>query len=89
MHHQVEQVILDDGTVLDADIVVMGVSFALYRLRVLLYYQVGVRPATNYLKGVERDRDGGLRVDSNLRLQHFKDIYVAGDIARYVRRSSL
>jgi len=65
---RVDGVVLDDGTKIDADIVVMG---------------VGVRPVTNYLKGVERDKDGGLRVNSQLRLHNFNNVYVAGDIARF------
>jgi NADPH-dependent 2,4-dienoyl-CoA reductase/sulfur reductase-like enzyme len=64
----VDGVLLDDGTKIDADLVIMG---------------VGVRPVTNYLKGVDRDKDGGLSVDSHLRLHKFNNVYVAGDIARF------
>ena len=44
---------LDDGTVLDADLVVVG---------------VGVRPVTDFVEGVELDADGGVPVDDQLRV---------------------
>ena len=44
---------LDDGTTLDADLVVVG---------------IGVQPVTEYVRGVELDPDGGLPVDERLRV---------------------
>jgi apoptosis-inducing factor 3 len=57
---------LDDGTLLDADLVVVG---------------IGVRPVTDFVAGVERDRDGGLPVDEQLSLA--PGVWAAGDVARY------
>ena len=42
---------LEDGTALEADLVVVG---------------IGVQPATDFVMGVERDHDGGLPVDASL-----------------------
>jgi NADPH-dependent 2,4-dienoyl-CoA reductase/sulfur reductase-like enzyme/nitrite reductase/ring-hydroxylating ferredoxin subunit len=50
---KVEAVELDDGSVLPADLVVVG---------------VGVVPSTGFVQGVARDADGGLSVDEELRL---------------------
>ena len=44
---------LDDGTLLDADLVVVG---------------IGVQPVTDYVRGVDIDPDGGLPVDEHLRV---------------------
>jgi apoptosis-inducing factor 3 len=44
---------LDDGTTLDADLVVVG---------------IGVQPVTEFVRGVELDPDGGLPVDERLRV---------------------
>lgn len=44
---------LDDGTVLEADLVVVG---------------IGVQPVTEFVRGVELDPDGGLPVDQHLRV---------------------
>lgn len=49
---------------IDADLVVVG---------------VGVKPATDFLAGVNRDQDGGVMVDEYLRAA--PDLYAAGDIA--------
>ncbi len=62
----VRAVELDDGTALDADLVVVG---------------VGVRPATEFVRGVELDADGGLPVDERLRVA--PGVWAAGDVARY------
>ena len=51
---------------LDADLVVVG---------------IGVEPATDFVEGVERDRDGGLPVDEQLALA--PGVWAAGDVARY------
>ena len=44
---------LDDGTTLDADLVVVG---------------IGVQPVTEFVRGVDLDPDGGLPVDARLRV---------------------
>ena len=49
----VRAVELDDGTTLEADLVVVG---------------IGVQPVTEFVRGVELDPDGGLPVDGRLRV---------------------
>jgi NADPH-dependent 2,4-dienoyl-CoA reductase/sulfur reductase-like enzyme/nitrite reductase/ring-hydroxylating ferredoxin subunit len=61
-----EGVELSDGTVLDADLVAIG---------------VGVQPVTEFVRGAELDRDGGVPVDDQFRVA--PGIWAAGDIARY------
>jgi NADPH-dependent 2,4-dienoyl-CoA reductase/sulfur reductase-like enzyme/nitrite reductase/ring-hydroxylating ferredoxin subunit len=63
---QVTAVVLDDGQKLAADLVVAG---------------VGVRPATDFLKGVPLNPDGSVSVDKYLRVAD--SLYAAGDIARF------
>ncbi|HUR75659.1 MAG TPA: FAD-dependent oxidoreductase [Sporichthya sp.] len=66
----VEKVILDDGTVVEADLVVVG---------------IGVRPATRWLEssGIElHERDGGILCDEFLRTS-LPGVYAAGDIAHF------
>lgn len=62
----VERVVLDDGSEIKADMVVIG---------------IGVRPATNFIEGVERAEDGGVLVDETLKAGD--GVYAAGDIARF------
>lgn len=62
----VRAVVLDDGSRLDADLVVVG---------------VGVRPATQFLRGLDLADDGGVVVDAHLRAG--EDVWAAGDIARF------
>lgn len=50
---RVETVVLEDGSRLPADLVVIG---------------VGVRPATDFVQGVARGEDGGLAVDAAMRV---------------------
>ncbi|GAA3389505.1 NAD(P)/FAD-dependent oxidoreductase [Cryptosporangium minutisporangium] len=67
---RVEAVVLSDGTVLDADLVVVG---------------IGSRPATGWLagSGVALDaRDGGVRCDEYLATSA-PDVYAAGDVAHW------
>ena len=61
---------LKDGTVLDADLVILG---------------VGVAPATEYLKdsGISLEKDGSLKVDENFAVVGQKDVFAIGDIATY------
>jgi NADPH-dependent 2,4-dienoyl-CoA reductase/sulfur reductase-like enzyme/nitrite reductase/ring-hydroxylating ferredoxin subunit len=63
---RVERVVLRDGSVLPAHLVVIG---------------VGVRPATEFVEGIAREKDGGLPVDATMRLAD--QIYAAGDIAAF------
>ncbi|KAJ5128380.1 Apoptosis-inducing factor 1 [Penicillium atrosanguineum] len=61
---------LKDGTVLPADVVVLG---------------VGVRPATDYLKdsGFTLEKDGSLATDEHFLVQGHDDVFAIGDIATY------
>jgi NADPH-dependent 2,4-dienoyl-CoA reductase/sulfur reductase-like enzyme len=63
------QVVLDDGTKVDADLVLVG---------------AGVLPSTKFLQGsgLELDRMGGVVVDPFLQ-SNVKDVFAAGDIATY------
>jgi NADPH-dependent 2,4-dienoyl-CoA reductase/sulfur reductase-like enzyme/nitrite reductase/ring-hydroxylating ferredoxin subunit len=63
---EVRCAVLKSGEWLDADIVVVG---------------VGVRPATDFIKGVDPNEDGGLTVDSHLRVT--EGVFAAGDVARF------
>jgi NADPH-dependent 2,4-dienoyl-CoA reductase/sulfur reductase-like enzyme len=65
-HGKVEAVELESGEKVDADMVVVG---------------VGVKPATDFLKGVELSDDGGVVVDEHLRAAD--GLYAAGDIANF------
>lgn len=55
---------------LDADVVILG---------------VGVAPETGFLKdsGFQLEKDGGIAVDSKLRVPGHKDVFAVGDIAAY------
>ena len=57
---------LKDGARIEADLVVVG---------------IGVRPATDFVHGIERTRDGGVPVDGRLHAGH--NLYVAGDVAAF------
>jgi NADPH-dependent 2,4-dienoyl-CoA reductase/sulfur reductase-like enzyme/nitrite reductase/ring-hydroxylating ferredoxin subunit len=61
---KVAAVELETGEKIDADLVVVG---------------VGVKPATDFLVGVNLHKDGGVVVDEHLRAT--ADLYAAGDIA--------
>lgn len=63
---RVQAVVLDNGEQLAAELVVAG---------------VGVKPATDFLKGVPLNPDGSVTVDQHLRVA--PDLYAAGDIARF------
>jgi NADPH-dependent 2,4-dienoyl-CoA reductase/sulfur reductase-like enzyme/nitrite reductase/ring-hydroxylating ferredoxin subunit len=62
----VKRVVLDSGERIEADLVIVG---------------VGVRPATEFLEGVELQRDGGVVVDKHLLAAD--SVYAAGDIAYF------
>lgn len=61
---KVNGVVLDNGEKIDADLVIVG---------------IGVSPVTDFLDGVEKQKDGGVVVDKYLKLAD--DLYAAGDIA--------
>ena len=63
---KVEAVLLEDGERIEADFVVVG---------------VGVKPATEFLHGVELHKDGG--VITNEYLEIADRVYAAGDIAHF------
>ena len=68
---KVGSVTLKDGTVLEADLVVLG---------------IGVKPATLFLKdnkAVTLEKDGSLKTDENFAVVGLKDVYAIGDIATY------
>ncbi|KAK6345032.1 hypothetical protein TWF718_006972 [Orbilia javanica] len=67
----VGSVILEGGTALEADAVILG---------------VGVAPATEYIKRFSLEKDGSLRVDDSFRVIGVKDAYAIGDIATYPYR---
>ena len=65
---RVEQVTLDSGEQIAADMVIIG---------------VGVEPNTNYLQGIKlNEKDRSIQVNSYLQTE-IKDIYAAGDIAQF------
>jgi NADPH-dependent 2,4-dienoyl-CoA reductase/sulfur reductase-like enzyme/nitrite reductase/ring-hydroxylating ferredoxin subunit len=64
-------VVLDSGERVEADLVVIG---------------VGVRPATDFLEGVELHEDGGVFVDRHMRAAG--GVYAAGDIAYFPSSSA-
>jgi NADPH-dependent 2,4-dienoyl-CoA reductase/sulfur reductase-like enzyme/nitrite reductase/ring-hydroxylating ferredoxin subunit len=59
-------VVLNNGERLPADLVVVG---------------TGVSPACDFVQGVERERDGSLRVDAGMQIQD--GLWAAGDIATF------
>lgn len=67
---RINTVELDNGTQLSADLVVVG---------------IGVTPATDYVKGLALDDDGGIQVSNHL-AANVADAWAAGDIARYPDR---
>jgi NADPH-dependent 2,4-dienoyl-CoA reductase/sulfur reductase-like enzyme len=66
---RVERLVLDDGSSLDADLVVVG---------------IGVDPAVGWLSSSGLPVDGGgLRCDACLRVRGTDSVYAAGDVARW------
>jgi len=63
---KVGAVLLENGERLETDIVVVG---------------IGVKPATDFLRGVELHQDGGVIADAHLRIGD--DVYAAGDITHF------
>ena len=65
----VENVKLESGDTLDADLVVVG---------------IGVRPVTGMLSGIGKNEDGSVNVDKGMRVVDGDgSLYAAGDIAAY------
>jgi NADPH-dependent 2,4-dienoyl-CoA reductase/sulfur reductase-like enzyme/nitrite reductase/ring-hydroxylating ferredoxin subunit len=64
--NQVESVELSNGKSLNADMVIIG---------------IGVKPATDFVKGINILEDGSIEVDKHFRVTD--DIYAAGDIATF------
>ena len=62
----VSAVILDNGERLPADFVLVG---------------IGVKPRTEFLQGITREKDGGVQTDEYLKIAD--DVYAAGDVAHY------
>jgi NADPH-dependent 2,4-dienoyl-CoA reductase/sulfur reductase-like enzyme/nitrite reductase/ring-hydroxylating ferredoxin subunit len=62
----VSAVVLDNGNRLPADVVIVG---------------VGVRPATDFIEGVRKNKDGGIIVDASMKA--VEGLYVAGDAAAF------
>ena len=65
---RVERLVLDDGSSLDADLVVVG---------------IGVDPALGWLASSGLPVDGGLCCDTSLRVCGTDSVYAAGDVARW------
>jgi len=59
-------VLLESGERIEAEIVLVG---------------IGIRPATDFIRGVNKGRDGGIIVDRNMSAGN--DIYAAGDVAQF------
>ncbi|MGA9295116.1 MAG: FAD-dependent oxidoreductase, partial [Ignavibacteriaceae bacterium] len=63
---KVESVILDSGEKVKTDFVVIG---------------IGVKPATDFIDGLDKNSDGGIKVDDSFWAA--EDIYAAGDAAAF------
>lgn len=64
-------VVLQDGTKLEADLVILG---------------VGVAPATEFLREnqvLRLEEDGSIQTDENFQVSGLKDVYAVGDIATH------
>lgn len=68
---KVGAVILQDGTKIEADLVILG---------------VGVAPATEFLRDnsvLRLEKDGSIQTDENFQVSGLKDVYAVGDIATH------
>lgn len=63
---KVESVVLESGEEIKTDFVVAG---------------IGIKPATEFLTGMELLKDGSLKTDSHLQVE--ENVYAAGDIASF------
>ena len=66
---KVKSVVLKDGKTIDTDMVIIG---------------IGVKPATEFVHGINLLKDGSIKVDKHFKLND--DIYAAGDIATFPDR---
>ena len=62
----VQYALLSSGERLKADLVIVG---------------IGVRPATDFLKGMQTNEDGSISVDANMKAA--ENVFAAGDVARW------
>jgi NADPH-dependent 2,4-dienoyl-CoA reductase/sulfur reductase-like enzyme/nitrite reductase/ring-hydroxylating ferredoxin subunit len=62
----IKSVILSNGERIECDLVVIG---------------IGVKPATDFIKGLNFEKDGSIKVDEYL--QAAEDVYASGDIATF------
>ncbi|KAK2616200.1 Apoptosis-inducing factor 1 [Conoideocrella luteorostrata] len=68
---RVGAVVLQDGTKIEADLVILG---------------VGVAPATEFLREnsvLRLEKDGSIQTDDNFQVSGLKDVYAVGDIATH------
>ena len=63
---KVGSVVLSNGEKIECDLVVIG---------------IGVKPATDFIKGINLEKDGSIKVDEYLRAD--EDTFAAGDIATF------
>ena len=63
---KVTRAVLENGTKLDADFVIVG---------------IGVTPVTDFLSGMDKAEDGGVKVDAGLKAA--EDVFAVGDIAQF------
>ncbi len=70
---KVSGVELEDGTTLEAEVVIVG---------------IGVKPNTDYISGIAYQDDRSLAVDGHLAV-HAEDAWAAGDIATYPDREGM
>lgn len=64
---KVERVVLESGEKIEADLVIVG---------------IGVSPATSFLDGVDKQKDGSVTVDEFMSLGN--GVFAAGDIASFI-----
>ena len=67
-HGDKSELMLENGKSLRVDLLVAG---------------IGVRPATNYLRNIELNSDGGVPVDEFLRVPGKPALFAAGDVAAF------
>ncbi|HSP86631.1 MAG TPA: FAD-dependent oxidoreductase [Ignavibacteriaceae bacterium] len=63
---KVGSVVLSNGEKINCDLVVIG---------------IGVKPSSNFIKGINLEKDGSIKVDEYL--QAAEDVFVSGDIATF------
>jgi NADPH-dependent 2,4-dienoyl-CoA reductase/sulfur reductase-like enzyme/nitrite reductase/ring-hydroxylating ferredoxin subunit len=63
---KIDSVVLSDGEKINCDVVVIG---------------IGVKPATSFIKGINLEKDGSIKVDEYL--QAAENVFASGDIATF------